>query len=140
MGPFILSEQHSLLLAKALDGAVLLDQNLNALLDQYDYFIDVYPKDSFGFDDAQESIRALGVLPEMVALTLTCWRTYMEPTLSPTGFEVNVLNEIVVHMHSLVTLFAHHGIPIPKYNAIVVNESIDTLRLANKVFSAKRVK
>lgn len=130
-------DQHSQLLAKALDGAVRLDQQLNVLLDLYDFFAQRYPNDR-ELEDLQVSIKAMGQLPEMIALNLTAWRVNMEPTLSRLGFETNVLNEVCIHMHSMSSFFQRKGLDLEPYSAVVVRECMNSLRLANNIFGTAK--
>lgn len=130
-------DQHQQLLSKALDGAVRLDQQLNMLLDLYDFFVQRYPDDS-ELQDLQVSIKAMGQLPELIALNLTAWRVNMEPTLSRIGFETNVLNEVCVHMQTMSSFFKRKGLDIEPYSPVVVRECMNSLRLANNIFGVKR--
>lgn len=130
-------DQHQQLLAKALDGAVRLDQQLNVLLDLYDFFVQRYPNDP-ELGDLQASIKELGQLPELVALNLTAWRVGMEPTLSRLGFEVNVLNEVCVHMQAMSVFFKRKGLDIEPYSAVLVCECMNSLRLANNIFGTAK--
>jgi hypothetical protein len=130
-------DQNQQLLSKVLDGAVRLDQQLNLLLDLYDFFSQRYPDDK-ELPDLQVSIKALGQLPEMIALNLTAWRTNMEPTLSRIGFETNVLNEVCVHMQTMSTFFKRRGLDLEPYSPIVVRECMNSLRLANNIFGTTK--
>lgn len=133
-----LSEQQQQLLPKALDGAVRLDQQLNALLDLYDFYTQRYPAtDASGeleLRDLQVSIKALGQLPELISMNLIAWRTGMEPTLSRLGFEENVLNEMLLHMHAMSTFFKRKGLDLEPYSGVLVKECMNSLRLANNLF------
>lgn len=133
-----MTDQSQQLLAKALDGAVVLDRQLNLLLDAYDFFTQRYPATTPSQDlelkDLQASIKALGSLPQMVALTLVAWRTFMEPPLSREGFEVNVLNEITIHMHSMARFFHMKHIDLEPYSQLIVRDCMTSLVLANKQF------
>jgi hypothetical protein len=137
-----LSDQQLQLLPKALDGAVRLDQQLNSLLDLYDFYTQRYPaNDASGeleLRDLQVSIKALGQLPELIALNLVAWRTGMEPTLSRVGFETNVLNEMLLHMHALATFFKRKGLDLDPYSGVLVKECMNSLRLANNIFGTVR--
>lgn len=136
----LVPEQYQQLLAKALDGAVRLDHQLNVLLDLYDFYSHRYPVTTPSAElelrDLHVSIKALGQLPELIALNLIAWRTGMEPTLSGDGFRSNVLDEMHLHLHALASFFKRKGLDIEPYSEVLVKECMNSLRLANTVFGA----
>lgn len=97
------------LIKNAADAALVLNQNLDLLLDAYDFYVQRYealtPSDELTLKDLQTSIAALGVLPLQVANHLDDWTRDKQPELSSQGFEVNVLNEFSIHMFAVSTFF-----------------------------------
>jgi hypothetical protein len=126
-----------LVLAKAIDGAVLLDQQLNKLLDLFDFYVERYPADTpserLELTDLSVSIKELGTLPRVVALNLHAWRHGTPPVLSRQGFEEHALGELELHLFALHSFFERKGLDTSAYSPILVNDSMDALRLANKL-------
>lgn len=125
-------------LKKAIDAAIRLDSQMNILLDAYDFYMERYPartrSQEMEHADLQASIKELGQLPSLVALTLTTWRTFMEPPLSAGGFEINVLNELTVHLNGLARFFASKGIDLEPYSEEILCDVIGSLKEANAHF------
>lgn len=133
-----MSDQQQQLLAYALDSAIRLNQQLNTLLDLYDFYVDRHSPDSAGEElelrDLNVSIKALGELPYHVGMTLKAWRNSTPPLLSKTGFHLNVLNEIGLHMYALSTFFARKGLDMAGYSESLTKESLKTIQAANLAF------
>lgn len=123
-------------LRKAIDAAIRLDAQLNILLDAYDFYCERYPAQTKSQEielaDLQASIKELGQLPSVIALTLTCWRTHQEPPLSEQGFEINVMNEITVHLVGLSRFFTRKGIDLEPYSDEIIYDIIGMMNVANK--------
>lgn len=131
-----LSDQNKKLLARALDSAVLLDQQLNLLLDAYDFYSDRYGvSHPVQMKDLQVSIKALGTIPHMVALNLVAWRVGMVPDLSREGFELNVLNELAIHMTTLYRAVKAEKIDLGIFSVQLVSDCLRDLKIANDTFS-----
>jgi hypothetical protein len=135
-----LSDQNKKLLARALDSAVLLDQQLNLLLDAYDFYSDRYGiSHPVQMKDLQVSIKALGTIPRLIALNLVAWRTGVMPDLSREGFELNVLNELVLHMNTLYRAFTTEKIDLGIFSTQLVSDCMRDIKIANDTFSAAPV-
>ncbi len=124
-------------LAKAIDGAVLLDQQLNKLLDLFDFYVERYPADTptaqLELTDLSVSIKELGTLPRLIALNLAAWRHGTTPVLSRQGFEQNALSEFELHLFALHSFFQRKGLDTSEYSPVVVNDSMQALRRANQL-------
>jgi hypothetical protein len=135
-GALILADQQ-LVLAKAIDGAVLLDQQLNKLLDLFDFYVERYPADTpttqLELTDLSVSIKELGTIPRLIALNLAAWRHGTPPVLSREGFEQHALSEFELHLFALHTFFQRKGLDTSGYSPVLVNDSMAALRLANKL-------
>ena len=137
-----MTEEQKYHLAKAIDAAVRLDQQLNILLDHYDFYTQRYEglneKQKFMLVDLQHSIRALGTLPRQLGLTLLAWRSGADPVLSKQGFEVNVLNELAIHMYAISEFFKRQHIDIEPFSSAEVISAIADIVRANQVFSPSK--
>lgn len=135
---YSLPDQQQQLLAHALDSAIRLNQQLNALLDLYDFYVDRYPPGTAGeeleLQDLYVSIKALGELPYHVGMALKAWRSGAEPLLSKTGFQVHVLNEIELHMRALSSFFHRKHLDMDGYSDVLTRDALRTIQAANTVF------
>jgi hypothetical protein len=134
-----ISKQNKQLLARSLDSAVQLDQQLNLLLDAYDFFLERYGESrQVTLADLQTSLKELSTLPKIIALHITSWRVGMLPDISSIGFELNVLNEIMLHMNSMHRAFGAVGIDMGAFSPSLVKDCMNDLKLANTVFGVQQ--
>lgn len=134
-------QQHHL--SRALCSAIILDKQLNILLDLYDFFVSRHPADTSSMEleirDLSVSIKSLGELPKHIAVNLIAWRENTQPTLSQSGFELHVLNEMLLHMQSLAYFFSRKQLDLEPYSATLVQGALDELRFANIYFSTPKI-
>jgi hypothetical protein len=125
------------LIRKAAEAALVLDQQLNVLLDAYDFYVQRYeavtPSEELELADLQVSIKELGSLPRAVAVRLDQWRKDQEPALSADGFEISVLNEFNLHMNAVATFLHRKHIDLEAFVARLVGEAFMQLRDSNRL-------
>jgi len=129
------------LIHKAAAGLLVIGYQLKELLDAYDFFAERYPPESLSDEmvlrDLEISIIALGYLPHQVAATVTAWQKNEEQELSVMGFEVNVLNELAVHLHTISSFMTTRDVKID-YKPLLINEAFTALRVANRLIAHSR--
>lgn len=123
------------LLQNAINAAIVLDQQLNVLLDGYDFYVARYggvPGEEQPIEDATVSIKELGKLPLDIAIQMASWRKDQEPQLSRLGFELYVINEFTLHMFAIYSLLERKGIELEKLDLEKVSEAFAALRDCNR--------
>jgi hypothetical protein len=133
------NEQRAKLLHQAGAAALELNRQLNLLYDGYDFCISRYHFDGaleqHELKELQASIKELSTLPKMVALELNAWSQDLEQTFSRIGFEIHVLNEIMIHMHAVAFFLQRYKIDLEPFSLKLSAESIAILRMTNRLLS-----
>jgi hypothetical protein len=123
------------LIKNAADAALTVNQQLDKLLDAYDFYMQRYetetPSQELELKDLQVSIMALGSLPLQLANRLDDWTRDVEPELSTNGFEIYVINELSLHMFSVATFFWRKHIETDVDHQ-VTQQAFNSLREVNK--------
>lgn len=122
----------------AIECSLILDKQLNQLLDLYDFYTQRYPASTqselFELADLQVSINALGELPHEIATWVSDLRNERPRVLSSIGFEINVLNEFALHMHSLASFMHRKGVDFGDFNPRQFGQVMLTLKTLNRRF------
>jgi hypothetical protein len=126
-----------LLITQAADVALVFNRQLNVLLDAYDFFVQRYPADTpsqqLELKDVQVSIRELGSLPHSIAAQLEAWKKGLTPTISAEGFELHILTEFALHMHSLALFMVRKKIDIEPFDPVLFGAAMKTIRDNNRL-------
>lgn len=134
------NDQRTRLLKHAGDAALELNKQLNLLLDGYDFAISRWrfeePSEQLELRELQASIKELATLPRMIAMELDAWSLDEEQTLSRIGFEIHVLNELAIHMHSVAFFLGRRHIDIEPFSLRSVSSAIAVLRATNRLLAA----
>ena len=126
-----------LLITQAGDIALLFNRQLNLLLDAYDFFVQRFPADTpsqqLELKDVQVSLHALGSLPHAIAVRLDAWKKRIQPTISTEGFEIHIINEFALHVHSLALFMVRKEIDVEPFDPVVFGDAVKTLRDTNRL-------
>lgn len=121
----------------AIDAALAVDVQLNLLMDAFDFFITRYPPTTeehlFEMQDVQVSIKELGRLPHEIATWMSDIRNGRKSMLSKEGFEINVLNEFTLHMHSLALFLTRKHVSLGDFSPSGVGNMIRDLKRVNRL-------
>lgn len=132
----MLVETRRALIKSAADAAILLDQQLTKLLDEYDFCIRRYEvkteSDVLRLEDVNETIRSLGVLPLHVANRIDDWSRDKQAELSFEGFEEFVLNEFSIHLYALSVFLQRAHVDLEFLDRESIAGAFITLRSVNK--------
>lgn len=125
------------LIRNAAEAAIILSRQLNYLLDAFDFYTQRYeavtPSEKLEIEDLATSIREIGQLPLQVTARLEHWRRDQVPTLDWLGFEVNVLNEMNLHMNAIATFMFRKGIDLEPFDSHLVGQSFLAFRKSNEL-------
>ena len=120
----------------AIECSLVLDTQLNQLLDLYDFYTQRYPASTqselFQLADLQVSIKALGELPHEIATWVSDLRNENPRMQSAVGFELHVLNEFALHMHSLASFMHRKGVDFGDFDPRKFGQVMQSLKTINK--------
>jgi hypothetical protein len=133
------------LIRDASQAALVLNTQFNILLDAYDFYVTRFPAETpseqLELRDLQVSIKELGSLPHQMAAQLQFWKNDEQPTISSHGFELFILNEFQLHMHSLATFMVRKKIDLepfdPKLFGLLMRKFKDANRLIDKCVNTR---
>lgn len=135
----MLTQTQNTLIKMAAEAAIELDKQLTILLDAYDFYVQRYhadtPSATLEFNDLQDTISQIAVLPQFITLRLEQWHKCQETTQSCIGFEMNVLNEMALHIYALASFMIKKGIDLEGFDSELISEALSTFRRVNKTLS-----
>ena len=112
-------------------------QYLDTILDAFDYC--VHHKvaqtelEKVQLNDATTSLLSLSELPRLLANELVAWQHNSPCTFTPAGLELNIINEMQVHMLTLMKFAQLNDIPLEDVNVQDIQLHFDTIRSVNRM-------
>jgi len=138
----VTDQQRESVLNEASSAAIALDDQLNKLMDCYDLFIDTcipgISVDDYMMMELIASIEALSILPGLIAEELSAWKSH-HANMYIMDFDLEVVNELAIHMNSIVYFLKMQNASIDGYSQKTVDISLMVIRTANQLLGLVKV-
>lgn len=127
------------LIRTAAEAAIILSRQLNYLLDAFDFFSHRYEvttaSELLERTDLLSSIQEVGQLAMQVSTRIQEWRKDQATSLDPTTFEIDVLNELNLHMNAMATFMFRKGLDLEPFDAHLVGSAFLAFRDSNRLLT-----
>lgn len=126
---------------QALFASKLLANQLDLLLDGFDFYVNRYgfdsPSEMFKFEEALYSVTEFEGLFKTLKEEIEIWQMGRESGMRPADFELNVLNEIFLHMTSCHQFISEKGIEVEGLMIKEVDRLIEILKTVSWILDAE---